>query len=515
MNHKKKPFKQLVAEKKIPATFTKQITSVKLEDGVNKALNLSSMQPTPDQLEKINKFTRTPKTTEEVVVLPTLACNDMIDRDIEKFSTESIKGFLTMPEPFSPIGKSFLVGHDHSSLPIGRIFDAEAEEIDGINFLKLYSYIPNIDANKSYIENVDAGVYWAVSVGVTLGKATCKIGEDHEWSWNPWFCSEGHEKGLYYDPKSEEKDSLGYPVAVDASKGELCYRELSDPQDFYELSQVYLGAQYFAELTSKKPFEGIKKSALFQPKVPIIGLTEKEAEELPVPENNVLKEVADKYDIAYTKEGNASWIDTENLKWVYTEEDNSVKCLGKDEMTSVPVITADEIKAEKVTEAPIVVKDNFMNEEELKAAKEVGVEESLIEEAKKADKPALFLFSKIKEIATSLKETKEELSKIKPKVALAENYVKSVKSDAIAWYVKNHQVDNQKAVDVTLFQKILDTCGDDIELIKELSKEQEESAKAKFPANIRQSSAHSDPHEREEIREINPDRAEKLKKFHG
>src|SRR5206468_5503893 len=101
-------------------------------------------------------------------VFPVLACNDIIDRDIDQFTTKTVRGFLDLEGPLSPLGKSFMVGHNYSALPVGRIFDGKVAAKDGVTWLKLWTYIPNTPQYQAYLEYVDFGVYWAVSVGVML-----------------------------------------------------------------------------------------------------------------------------------------------------------------------------------------------------------------------------------------------------------------------------------------------------------------------------------------------------------
>lgn len=300
-------------------------------------LSSQLFRPSEEQLEKINQFTLRRVSADEVACFSTHSMNDIADRDDDQFSTKTVKGFATLPQPFSPIGKGFMVSHDTSKLAVGRIFDAGTGtfEYNNQKFTKLTNdvYIPRtVSANADFIENMEMGINWAVSVGVMLGGATCTVGKEHDWGWAPWWCSEGHEKGLHYDPDSEEEDSWGWPMPVSESAKNAIktIRVFQEPKDMYELSMVYLGAQYYASLAEKDPaFGGILKAASAK-SIPVIGLRREEAKELPLrhlPEKAV---AAAKNHKIREEDGRFSWTDSDNLVWSFTPgEDAEPMYLGK------------------------------------------------------------------------------------------------------------------------------------------------------------------------------------------
>jgi hypothetical protein len=98
--------------------------------------------PTSEQLAAINQYTRTPKTADEVAVFHTLSCNDLEDRDEDKFTTETVKGFAELAAPYGPNGKSFMVGHDYTKLPVGRIFETDTAKVEGGLFMTNGIYVP-------------------------------------------------------------------------------------------------------------------------------------------------------------------------------------------------------------------------------------------------------------------------------------------------------------------------------------------------------------------------------------
>lgn len=207
----------------------------------------ATMCPDADQLERINKFTRRAVTAEEVVCFKTLSCNDIPDRDDDRFVTECVKGFAELEQPFSPTGKSFMLDHEYKiANAVGRIFGTDTKKVDSALFLTNEVYIPNTEKNKNLIEDIDFGINWAVSVGVMLGADECSLSfcKAPFSSWG-WWCQNGHDKGLYYTEDAEE-DAYGWPTPCDpdTNKAEKCIRNFKEPRDMYELSQVFLGAQY-------------------------------------------------------------------------------------------------------------------------------------------------------------------------------------------------------------------------------------------------------------------------------
>lgn len=220
--------------------------------------------PTQEQLAKINNYTRTPKKAEDVVVFPTLACNDLVDRDIEAFTPKALKQFVALEGDLGIPGKSLMLSHNYKSLPTGRLFDAETMRKGGMNAVRAWTYVPNTDQYKDFIENIDYGVFWAVSIGARLKSVYCSVCKSKFDWWFNWVCESGHEKGSYYDPNEDPKKGTTLDKA-DGSKL-LCYAKMEDPTDFFELSVVFLGAQYAAAF-EKNAKEGFLKAASAELKV--------------------------------------------------------------------------------------------------------------------------------------------------------------------------------------------------------------------------------------------------------
>lgn len=517
----------------------KEFTLLKTEEPAGSSGGYESkvLRPTESQLEKINRFTKSPKTADEVVCFKTLSCNDLEDRDDDQFTTECVRDFAKMPEPYSPIGKSYMVGHDYNKLPVGRIYDVATSNIDGVTFLTNEVYLPNTDANKSFIENVDYGIYWAVSVGVMLGEDECKVCKS-PFHWIGWWCKNGHEKGLHYDPESDETDDFGWPIPCDpsAKNAVKCVRMFKSPKDFYELSQVFLGAQYYAALQRDPSFEGIIKAASAN-SVPVIGLSAAEGRQLPLPHTVNLG--AGGFMTMSGSGGNTSWTDVHGLKWSIGPQGETV-CHGKqaeeDEDAERSSGSGSERSGEEVgqdqpgsdSDGEAVgsevgsggssehggeevggggsegssVEPNENEEEEmdkqavLAAAQQAKLPTGILEQLAVAEDNGLLLV--LQTVGEQLTSAQKELEELRPKATLGDAYIKELRSDVINWYVKANQEDG-KGVDTKIVEKLIDACGDNIELIKELQAQYEKTARSRFPAAVRRSTSEVDPNERNEL----------------
>lgn len=211
-------------------------------------------RPTEEQLEKINQYTRKSVDADDVAVFPTLACNDLIDRDIDAFTPKALRQMVELEGDVGISGKSLMLSHDYRTLPTGRLFDAQTARKGGMNTVRIWSYIPNTEQYKDFIENIDFGLYWAVSVGLMVESVTCSICKSgFDW-WFNWQCEQGHEKGKYYDT-SAPVDGKNYSTLPKSSdSGVLCYAKMENPTDFMELSVCFLGAQYSAQFEKNAGF---------------------------------------------------------------------------------------------------------------------------------------------------------------------------------------------------------------------------------------------------------------------
>lgn len=498
---------------------TLSITTKATDDVEQDALSddMPIFRPTDEQVELINRFTMSPKTADELAVFPAHACNTLWDRDDDRFVEETIKGFGSIAPPYSPIGKGFLIGHNHHSLPVGKIFDQSVEKFDiGTGkeelYLRTWQYMPKTPQYMSFLENLDFGVYQHVSVGVMLNEAKCSVCAN-EWSWNPWFCVAGHEKGFHYDPDNDEEDKWGYPVPVedgegDADKAVFCGREFIGARDFYELSQVYLGAQYFAEVTDKVP---ALKSIGEQPG----SLTAAEIKQLHPMDDKLDAALKAGAQIGLTPDGNVSWKDEEGFVWFYDVSEGKYATLGRsdsDWASSVVLLdSGDQFATDGPTEDKIVPSGTDETENEIvpkaqliEAAQKSNLPSEVLETIAAVDDDSEALTVLCSSMAEQLTkatnerdEARNELATAKELADLGTAYVKQLREDVIDAYVKaNLDPNDEKPVVTDTIEKLVEACGDNVSLLKALHDDYSSRAAGRFPA-VRSSVTPTDPHQQQ------------------
>lgn len=189
----------------------------------------SAFSPEEGDLEKINQYTRRPFTAEEIYTFRMVLCDNEVDRDWERFSSQAL---YPLAELFR--GKTGIFNHSmDAATQSARIYDAAVVPVEG-KFtssgepycqLVAKAYMPRTEGNRDLILEIDGGIKKEVSVGCAMGSATCSIcGADLRHG----TC--GHEKGKVYN-------------------GQTCCTVLGDPQDAYEWSFVAVPAQPAAGVT--------------------------------------------------------------------------------------------------------------------------------------------------------------------------------------------------------------------------------------------------------------------------
>lgn len=183
--------------------------------------------PTESELEQINKLTRRNMSADEVYTFSVVLCDNEIDRDFERFSIDALHTLAALY-----VGKSGIFDHSMQGKDqIARIFSCEVESFperrtksgEVYHRLKARAYMPKTSRNEDFILEIDAGIKKEVSVGCSVGSATCSVcGADLRKE----NC--GHKKGRFY--------RVG-------GKKQLCHAILSDPKDAYEWSFVAVPAQ--------------------------------------------------------------------------------------------------------------------------------------------------------------------------------------------------------------------------------------------------------------------------------
>lgn len=181
---------------------------------LQKAAEVEKSAPSEGALERINRLTRRELTAEEVYTFPVRACDDLPDRDYERFTESCLEGLAKLF-----VGKTVIFDHAWTATgQTARIYAASVEQGEGeSHYLRLECYMLRSPENASLIDAIDGGILKEVSVGCAVRTATCNI------------CGQAyggcdHRKGQEYD-------------------GRLCIAELSDVTDAYELSFVAVPAQ--------------------------------------------------------------------------------------------------------------------------------------------------------------------------------------------------------------------------------------------------------------------------------
>lgn len=185
---------------------------------------IKALSPQKQDMELINRLTRRELKEDEVYVFSLILCDNEVDRDFERFTTETLRQLAPMF-----VGKTGIVDHDRKSAnQCARIFTAEVQVKEekttfGDNYACIYAkaYMPRIRSNEDIIEKIDSGILREVSVGCAVERSLCSIcgGEN---------C--GHIRGRSYD-------------------GEVCVKLLSGATDAYEFSFVAVPAQRKAGVT--------------------------------------------------------------------------------------------------------------------------------------------------------------------------------------------------------------------------------------------------------------------------
>ena len=185
----------------------------------------------------INQFSVKELSPEEVYCFSVAMCDNDIDRDLERFTNKTLDGLAPLF-----VGKTVISDHSwKSGNQIGRIYDtfvqkAAEQNQAGEPLRQLIGkvYMLNSEDNKAVIDAIEAGILKEVSVGVSVKSRSCSLcGEGMALNWSLWQmeCKNHHVLGEIYPDEG------------------LCFMNLDDPHDAYELSFVAVPAQRNAGVT--------------------------------------------------------------------------------------------------------------------------------------------------------------------------------------------------------------------------------------------------------------------------
>ena len=182
-----------------------------------------TLKATREELEQINSMARREMGEEDLYLFSVRLCDNEVDRDGERFTTETLQELAPMF-----VGKSGIFDHQWSARgQSARLYKCEVvTEPAKLNqagevycWLKGYAYMLRSPGSEQLIAEIDAGIKKEDSVGCSEAKKTCSIcGADV----TGMPCE--HRKGERYD-------------------GKVCHVMLEGAKDAYEFSFVAVPAQ--------------------------------------------------------------------------------------------------------------------------------------------------------------------------------------------------------------------------------------------------------------------------------
>lgn len=191
-----------------------------------------------EELALINSFSKKELKKDEIYTFSVNLCDNEIDRDNECFSDEALESLAKFF-----VGKTAICDHSmKTENQIARTYYARVESVSGklnslgkpYKVLKAKAYMPKTDKNKTFIEEIEAGIKKEVSISCSARSRTCSI------------C--GRQLG-----SSECHHASGRVYS-----GKKCYALLSDIADAYEWSFVAVPAQKNAAVVKSYKISGDK-----------------------------------------------------------------------------------------------------------------------------------------------------------------------------------------------------------------------------------------------------------------
>ncbi len=187
-----------------------------------------SAQLTDGELALINAQALRPLAAEEVFTFRLAACDNLIDRDYERFTDEALG---QMAKLF--VGRPVLRDHKWSSAcQTARVYAAGVEGAGESKRLVLRCYMPRTPGTEETITAIESGILRECSVGLRVGKSVCSI------------CGAVQQEAMCRHYPGREYG------------GKLCHFELDDIRDIYEVSLCAVPAQPTAGVVKAKRYGG-------------------------------------------------------------------------------------------------------------------------------------------------------------------------------------------------------------------------------------------------------------------
>lgn len=185
--------------------------------------------PAPEELAEINRYARSSLKREEIYAFTITLCDNEIDRDGERFSSETLKQLAALYPGKPGLFDHSMKGRDQTARTYRAWVETDGTKRTSLKepytALRARAYMVRTPENKGLIAEIDAGIKKEVSVGCAVAQKTCSI------------CGADRRK----------EPCVHLPGRV--YEGKLCHTVLSGAKDAYEWSFVAVPAQPEAGVT--------------------------------------------------------------------------------------------------------------------------------------------------------------------------------------------------------------------------------------------------------------------------
>lgn len=178
-----------------------------------KSARVEQQAVSESELALINAQALRPLTAEEVFAFKLAACDNQVDRDIERFTDRTLD---QLAELF--VGRPVLRDHNWSAnSQTARVYAGGVEQQGNVKRLILRCYMPRTEQTVPTITAIESGILREASVGVAVKRQLCSVCEEDYYSCR-------HRRGEEYE-------------------GKMCYVDLDEAAEAFEVSLVAVPAQ--------------------------------------------------------------------------------------------------------------------------------------------------------------------------------------------------------------------------------------------------------------------------------